>query len=55
MCHSHGVSPRAVVPQIVSVQLAYKYYFTMVYGGYIYSYWDYKPTYNWGGTTLLQL
>ena len=21
-------------------------------GGYIYSYWDYKPTYNWGGTTL---
>ena len=25
---------------------------TRVYGGYIYSYWDYKPTYNWGGTTL---
>ena len=23
-----------------------------VYGGYIYSYWDYKPTHNWGGTTL---
>ena len=25
---------------------------TRVYGGYIYSYWDYKPTYNWEGTTL---
>ena len=41
-----------VVPQVVCVQLVYKYYFTRVYGGYIYSYWDYEPTYNWGGTTL---
>ena len=24
----------------------------MVYGWYIHSYWDYNPTYNWGGTTL---
>ena len=30
------------------VQLVYKYYFTKVYGGYIYSYWDSKPTYNCG-------
>ena len=22
---------------------------TMVYGTYNYSYWAYKPTYNWGG------
>ena len=22
-------------------------------GGYIYSYWDYKPTYNWGGHHLV--
>ena len=34
---------------IVSVQLVYKYYFTRVYGGYIYSYWDYKPTNITGG------
>ena len=24
-----------------------------MYGGYIYSYWDYRPTYNWGGHHLV--
>ena len=29
--------------------------FGLMNGGYIYSYWDYQPTYNWGGTTLHDL
>ena len=37
------------MPQIVSVQLVYKSYFTRVYGTYYYSYWDYKPTTITGG------
>ena len=27
-------------------------WFMDVYGRYIYSWWDYKPPYNWGGTIL---
>ena len=44
-----------VVPQFVSVQLVYKYYFTRVDLGVISIVNGiYKPTYNWGGTTLYQ-
>ena len=49
---AHLVTVQGGAPVRERVQLAYKYYFTRVYGGYIYSYWEYKPTYNWGGTTL---
>ena len=38
--------PYKVVPQLLAEVGEHKYYFTRVYGGYIYSYWDYKPTFT---------
>ena len=40
------------VSHFVNAKLVSNYNFTMVYGWYIYTYIVFKPTYNWGGTTL---